>query len=158
METRRPIILFILVVLIAIPLVSQSQSEAKPAFEVASIKPNKTGIGSAIGGSPTRFVATGVSLRFLIREAYRLRDFQIVGGPGWIDTDRWDVDGRTDEAAIVPATGLPDPRAPGSIELMLESLIEDRFQLKFHREVKELPVYELTVGRCLISHICCRNN
>ena len=64
-----------------------------PAFEVASVKPNKSGDGdSRLGIQPGgRFIATNVSLRMLIRSAYQLQEFQIVGGPGWIDSERFDI-------------------------------------------------------------------
>jgi uncharacterized protein (TIGR03435 family) len=82
-------------------------------------------------------VATGVPLRMLITEAYSVRDFQIVGGPGWMNTDRWDVEGK-------PKTEVS---ADSQTALMVQSLIEERFQLNFHRETRELPVYELTVAK-----------
>ena len=81
---------------IAIPILSQSQ-EPKLAFEVASVKPNKAEGGSAIDSSPGRFVATGIQLRILIREAYRVRNFQIAGGPNWVNTDRWDIEAKAAE-------------------------------------------------------------
>lgn len=124
---------------LAIPMLCRSQEASKPVFEVASIKPNRSGVGSAFNGSPNRLVATALSLSFLIREAYGVRDFQLVGGPDWINTDRWDIEAKATEGAIsTPAA---------SMDMMLQSLLEDRFQLKVHREMKELPVYDVTVAR-----------
>jgi hypothetical protein len=82
-------------------------------FEVASVKPNVTGdhrvaILTQPGG---RFVATGVSLKTLIGFAYSVRDFQILGGPVWLDDDRWDVEARAQEGSI-PVVGPPDPNIP----------------------------------------------
>jgi uncharacterized protein (TIGR03435 family) len=132
----------------AIPLLSQV-SETKPSFEVASVKPNKTGDNRvSIMGSPGgRYVATGVSLRLLMGNAYRVRDFQIIGGPDWMASDRWDIEARAEEGSITPQAGPRDPNVPDPMSLRMQSLLEDRFQLKFHRETRELPVYELTVAK-----------
>src|SRR5437762_7324686 len=63
------------------------------AFEVASVKPNKSGDGRiGIFGQPGgRFNATNVPLRLLIRNAYQLQDSQLVGGPDWIASSRFDI-------------------------------------------------------------------
>jgi hypothetical protein len=69
-----------------------AQGPAKPAIEVATVKLNKT--SEAIGNQfdPERMRWTGVQLKVLIEEAYRVQPYQIAGGPAWIDTDRWDID------------------------------------------------------------------
>jgi uncharacterized protein (TIGR03435 family) len=111
--------------------------QLQPAeFEVASVKPHtsadpRTMMVAQPGG---RFVAVNVPLRHVIRVAFQLQDDQIVGGPDWLDTDRFDIEAR--------AAGMPG--APG-IELlaMLQSLLAERFQLTTHREMRELPVFAL---------------
>jgi uncharacterized protein (TIGR03435 family) len=135
---------------LAIPIFSQAPSGTKrPSFEVATVKPNVSGDSRvAILGQPGgRFVSTGVSLKMLVGFAYRVRDFQISGGPNWITSDRWDIEGRAEEGAIPRPTGPPDPSVPDPMSLMVQSLIEERFQLKVHRETKEFPVYELVVAK-----------
>jgi uncharacterized protein (TIGR03435 family) len=133
--------------LVAIPIFSQTPADTKPSFEIASVK-QSAALNAYAGGSPGRFIATGVSLRLLIMNAYRVRDFQLTGGPGWVNTDRWDIEAKAkaDDAALPPATGS-DPTKPNRGDLMLQSLLEDRFQLKVHREMKDLPVYELKVAK-----------
>src|SRR6188508_2982567 len=71
----------------------QRSAQPNPQFEVASIKPNKSGDGRVmLGVQPGgRFTATNVPLRLLIRNAYQLQDFQIVGGPSWIADERFDI-------------------------------------------------------------------
>jgi uncharacterized protein (TIGR03435 family) len=115
---------------------SQTALGQKPKFEVASVKANLSGNGF-LDTTPGRFIATGVPLRRLLREAYNLIDAQIAGGPGWINADSWDIEGKA------PA-GDADA---SQIKEMDQSLIEERFQLKFHRETRELPIYELTVSK-----------
>src|ERR1700730_1378411 len=72
---------------------AQQPEIAPPAFEVASIRPSAPGgrgvsLQIAPGG---RFTATNASLRSLIKMAYVVRDFQISGGPGWLDSDRFNI-------------------------------------------------------------------
>jgi uncharacterized protein (TIGR03435 family) len=120
-------------------------TDAKPAFEVATVKPNKSGdmrvsLGIQAGG---RFTAANVPLRMLIRNAYQLQDFQLVGGPDWIASERFDI--------IAKAVGDVPPRPPwgppGPLQLMLQTLLGERFKLSVHRETRELPVYELVLAR-----------
>lgn len=113
--------------------IAQSQDVAQPKFEVASIKRDTNGQSRVnIGGSPDRFQAQNVWLRFLIQWAWNVKDFQISGGPGWAGSDRYDINATKGATA-----GLEQTR------LMLQSLLEDRFQLKLHRESKESQVYAL---------------
>jgi len=129
-------------------LLSQLPSGSKPAFEIVSLKANvsgesRTSIGNRPGG---RFVATGAPLKFLMTSAYHVRDFQILGGPNWITSDRWDIDARAAEGTVT-RQGPPDPNVPDTMSLMVQSLIEDRFQLKIHRETREQPIYELVIAK-----------
>jgi bla regulator protein blaR1 len=115
-------------------------SERGPKFEVASIKPSDPSAGgfriqTAPGG---RLIATGVTVKFLIQQAYGIRDFQIVGGPGWIDTQRFDLNATSDEATA----GQRD-----AMQLRMQELLADRFQLKFNRETRELPIYSLVIAK-----------
>jgi uncharacterized protein (TIGR03435 family) len=135
---------------IAIPIFSQAPAETKPAFEVTSVKPSMA-TDSYVSGTPGgRYVAVGVSLRLVITDAFRIRGFQLIGGPAWLNEDRWDIEGRpkAEDAAQAPQPGaLRDPSRPSTGNLMVQSLLEERFQLKTHRETKELPIYELTVAK-----------
>ena len=71
---------------------------AAPTFDVASVKPNKTGgMGTRIMFQPGgRFKADNASLKMLIRLAYDVQNFQITGGPSWIDSDKYDVEGKAE--------------------------------------------------------------
>jgi len=126
----------LIIAAIAIPILSQTLHEGKPSFDVASVKQNVSGVGYMDGTPGGRFIATGIPLRMLIVEAYGVRDTQLIGGPGWMNTDKWDVEAKPKEE---------DASRPDRGALMLQSLLEDRFQLKSHRETRELLVYELTV-------------
>jgi uncharacterized protein (TIGR03435 family) len=120
------------------PLIwAQSATAGKPKFEVASIKPNLSGDrGNSITTPPGgRFSATNVSVQLLIRAAYRVQEFQILGAPGWTNSNGYDISAKAETGA--------DPK---QLEQRLQLLLEDRFSLKLHRETRELPVYALVVS------------
>jgi uncharacterized protein (TIGR03435 family) len=121
--------------------VQQNQTTPKaprPQFEVASLKRNSSGSPAInLGGSPGRYSATNASLRLLMQIAYKVEDFQIVGAPGWIDSERYDIEAK--------AEGTPSRQE--IIGPMLQALIEERFKLAMHGETRDLPVYFLTVAK-----------
>src|SRR2546430_11400849 len=91
----------------------------RPSFEVAAVKPyaaddNRVMIGSQPGG---RFRASGVTLKMLLTYAYRVRDFQVSGGPDWISTDKWDIQAKAEEGTVPPPSGPPDPNIPDPLAL-----------------------------------------
>ena len=103
-----------------------------PTFDVASVKPTKSGVPLPFVRSPGRF-AMRAPLRVLIQNAYQLlQDAQVVGGPSWLTSDRFDI------VATVP--GNPPQE---QIQLMLRALLADRFKLVVHTETRELPIYAL---------------
>jgi uncharacterized protein (TIGR03435 family) len=124
---------------------AQSQAPAaNPSFEVASVKPNKSGtqqvmLGLQPGG---RFTATNAPLRMLIRNAYQLQDFQLVGLPDWASSERFDIVAKA-EGDVPPAP----IGTTGPIQLMVRSLLAERFKLAAHQEARELPIYALVVAK-----------
>jgi uncharacterized protein (TIGR03435 family) len=132
-----------------------AQSPAAPddgpplTFEVASVKPNKSGDGRMmIGMQPGgRYTATNLPLRALIRQAYQLQDFQIVGGPGWVASERFDVIAKAEGELPGPGRGGGAPGPPPALQMMLRSLLAERFKLKVHDETREMPVYALVKAR-----------
>lgn len=112
--------------------------DAKPSFELATVKPSSPdarggGSGMDPGG---RFTARNSSLKGLMLLAYGLHPRQIEGGPAWFETDRFDIVAKADTA------GAPN-RA--QVMMMVQKLLADRFSLRFHHEKKELAIYALTV-------------
>ena len=128
--------LFLTVALLRDTEARLDQPAGRDRFDVASVKPNKSGgIPNAIGFFPGgRLTATNVALRELIRLAYDLQPSQLVGGPDWINSSRFDVAARADVA------GRPSLA-------MIRSLLAERFQLTTHRETRELPTYALVMAR-----------
>src|SRR5687767_6933031 len=116
----------------------------EPAFEVASVKPNRSSeLRIDVNLAGRRFVATNVPLRELIRFAYNVQDERLMGGPDWIRTERFDVDARADYD--LPAWGPSGP--PADVLQMLRRLLAERFGLVVRQESRELPVYVLVVAR-----------
>ena len=117
----------------------------KPKFDVASVRQNtaddgKVMIGIQPGG---RFTAVNVPLWDLIRQAYAVQRTQIVGAPDWTETARYDITARAE--GDIPRAGPGAP--PGPLNFMLQDLLADRFELRAHRETRELPIYALTLAR-----------
>ena len=116
-----------------------------PAFDVVSVRANRSGADRQSmqllpGG---RAVVTNAPLRRVILTAYGVLPQQLAGGPGWLDTDRFDIVAQASENL---APSAPDG-GPGRAQLMLQRLLAERFKLVVHSETRELPTYELIVAR-----------
>jgi uncharacterized protein (TIGR03435 family) len=114
------------------------------AFEVASVKPNNSGenfvrFGLQPGG---RVTATNAPLREIIRMAFGLQNFQIVDAPDWIGSERFDITAKA-EGDIPPG----QPGVIGPAQLMMQSLLAERFALKARRETREMSRYDLVLAR-----------
>jgi uncharacterized protein (TIGR03435 family) len=123
---------------LAIAVCGFGQSGERPRFDVASIKPNPSPalrhvVLPPLGG---RLSTNRAPLRLLIETAYDVQTFQIQGGPEWMNSQGWDVEAK--------AEGDPER---SQIWRMLQSMLEDRFQLNVHRETKEFAVYRLVRGK-----------
>jgi bla regulator protein BlaR1 len=120
-------------------LQAQSPPTTRLTFEVASVKANKSAeIGGSFSGRPGgQLVVRNNTLRNVIRNAYQLQNFQMIGGPDWLDTDRFDITAKAStENATVP-----------EMLVMVQELLADRFKLVVHRETRELPIYALVLAR-----------
>jgi uncharacterized protein (TIGR03435 family) len=121
----------------AIIVVLNAQDTAPPF--VASVKKNAGGFGAQMRIAPGMISANGVPVRLLMRQAYGgLQDFQLVGGPPWINSDRFDIEAKLEGGG---------PLSPQVIQSVLRQILEERFALKVHRETRELPIYALVVAR-----------
>ena len=126
----------------------QDQSQATPAaappakplaFEVASVKltpPEFSGSRAFAPSSSNSLSLQGMTLRQLIQLAYTLPADLVVGGPGWVDTTRFDVEARAEGKASQQQR----------LE-MLRTLLGGRFKLTFHYESKQAYTYVLTRGQ-----------
>lgn len=139
---RSPIVRFLLVMsLIAISVPCRNLwaqvSAAVPAFEVVSVKSARSGTGGMdITSDPGRLTLRNVTLRFCIEAAYHLKDYQVSGGPGWINTEAYDIDAKA-----------PGPATSGEMYRMLQPMLADRFKLALHWESRDAQGYGLLVGK-----------
>jgi uncharacterized protein (TIGR03435 family) len=130
--------------LFALPLIASLASAQttqpagpEPTFEVASVKPNKTGqAGGSLTMPPGRFTASNIPLKVLVTNAYQLSFFQVVGGPDWVSNDRFDI-----------AARAPEGTPPEQTRAMVRTLLKDRFKLVVHMEIRDTPIYALVKAR-----------
>jgi bla regulator protein BlaR1 len=126
----------------------QPSVESVPSFEVASIKPDHSmNVGFSVNMSPDRFTATGTTTKFLIKFAYNVRDFQVFGGPGWVDSETYDIDAKEEDSLAQKLQKLSFDDKMDQIRPLVRSLLADRFKLKINQETKELPVYGLVIAK-----------
>jgi uncharacterized protein (TIGR03435 family) len=119
-----------------------------PSFEVATIKPNRSGDNrEMMMFRPGRFTATGSTVKQLITEAYKVKGFQISGGPGWISSEKYNIEAKVPDALMEELQKLPSDQRLDKFELMIQSLLADRFKLKVTQEPRELPIYALVVAK-----------
>lgn len=114
-------------------------ADAKPVFEVATIKPSdpaRQGKGFRVNGR--HFSTINTTLSNIITFAYGINAKQIVGAPDWITQEMFDIEAQPD------IDGSP---SHAQVQMMLQKLLADRFQLKFHEEQRELNAYVLEVGK-----------
>jgi len=96
-----------------------------------------------VAHTPTGLSVKNMPVLFLIREAFGLEDDRIVGAPGWVNTDRFDIEAKVGASDISRLkTMTVDQR-----RLMLRPFLQERFHLEFHYESKVLPVYSLVIGK-----------
>jgi uncharacterized protein (TIGR03435 family) len=123
------------------PATARQQTDAKEplVFDVAAVKPTppdqRGGIVHQLPGGQS-YEAIGASLRVIMTVAYTVTDRQISGGPDWINSDRWNIEAKSERR------GTSD-----ELHAALAALLEERFKLKVRHETRELPVYILTVDK-----------
>jgi uncharacterized protein (TIGR03435 family) len=114
-------------------------SGAKPDVEVATVKPtppgNQTVMFGMQGGT---LVIKDLTLGFLMSFAYNLPARQIAGKPGWMDTDKWDIDAKPD------TPGMPNE---SQVRVIVQELLAERFGLQFHEEKRRMAAYALIVSK-----------
>ncbi|MGH9587799.1 MAG: TIGR03435 family protein [Acidobacteriaceae bacterium] len=121
------------------PRIPPMPADAHPTFEVATIKPTKPDEKRTYliwRGADMQVV--NFSLNDLVMFAYNMQKKQIVGGPDWMATDKFDIDAKPD---------IPGQPNDEQLKGMLQKLLADRYALKFHKDQKEMSAYVLVVGK-----------
>ena len=151
MSLRQSLARFLVVIApIVLVSVSATQSPAQsegdnataivPLYKTISIKPSKSGIHAdrTTKISPDEVTAVNQTTQELIRGAYDVKVDQIVGAPGWLNSQRYDLDAKVD----ITAAGQGELGG----ERTLQELLSNRFKLAVHRETRLIPVYELVIA------------
>jgi uncharacterized protein (TIGR03435 family) len=134
----RPITRVLIIAMAVMPAASQTPAQ-KPAFEVSSVKPSPPGSRTRDNTRGNRFAISAAPLRLLLRYAYpTFLNNQIVNVPSWVDSDLFDIEAKSDSVGNI---------SQAQMQLLVQSLLENRFQLRAHVEMRELPIYELHVGK-----------
>jgi uncharacterized protein (TIGR03435 family) len=121
---------------------------APPVFAVSAIRPsgpaseNEMSIKFLPGGT---LVARNATVRVLIKIAYNLNDEQLAGGPAWTAFKRFDIDAKPDSLVVGP--NLTQQESQHHNQLLLQSLLNDRFHLKLRTETKDMSLYALVVAK-----------
>ena len=114
-------------------------AKADPEFAVATIKPSDPAQPGKLFTLRGQDVVTiNTTLNDLVTMAYDLHVKQIIGGPAWMDSDKYDVQGRP---------SVPGQPNVAQLKIMIQKMVVDRFQFKFHKEKKELAAYSITVAK-----------
>jgi uncharacterized protein (TIGR03435 family) len=140
----------VVLVLTTAAVLAQPPATTKPSFEVVSIRPGSHrsancpgstfyAIGQLCGGpgspDPERFTGNNALLRGLVQRAYGMQAFQVIG-PDWISTAVYDITAKVRPGAT-----------PEDLKLMIQTLLEDRFELRIHHETHEFPGYNLVLAK-----------
>jgi uncharacterized protein (TIGR03435 family) len=126
----------------------ENAAASAPQFDVAAIHPHNPAPHerSHIVSENGRFTIINVDLKAIIQWAYDLPESRIVAGPSWLGSARWDIEAKA-ENALDTQKNYDSEAARQEKRRMVQSLLADRFHLAVHYETRELPIYELVVGK-----------
>ncbi|HET9401838.1 MAG TPA: TIGR03435 family protein [Candidatus Acidoferrales bacterium] len=139
----------------ACELAGQSQSGSDFGhftYDVASIKPHPSnlpsnGVLSSFNRPNHGVSAENVSFLSLIEDAFDIEESPISGIPGWLKSEKYDIEARVDSSTIDALEKLPPSDRDAAESEMLRALLVERMRLAVHRETREMPVYELTAAK-----------
>jgi uncharacterized protein (TIGR03435 family) len=124
---------------LALALTAQAPLPTRPSFDAASVKVNTSGdVRTSIRILPGGHIeARNRTLALLIQSAFTLQDFQVIGGPNWLNSARFDITTRGADRQITQ----------NDLRAMLQTLLADRFKLAVHHETREFSIYALKLDR-----------
>lgn len=140
----------------AIALPSQAHSQLQNAaantpkfeYEVASIKPNKSGSGHiSMTGADDGFTATNFPLQRLVLMAFGIQPDRLSGLPKWAASENFDIEAKMESSVADAFNKLSAKDRSAARQQMIQALLMDRFKLAFHRENRDLPIYSLVIAK-----------
>ena len=134
------------------PMRGQAQSQKDVShsyqFEVASIKPDKSSAQiTRMMFNPAGFNAENIRAQDIVKFAYGVEDNQIIGAPGWLNSDHYDVEAKMDSATADAVHKMNEEDARQARRQMFQALLADRMKLVIHRESREQPLYDLVIAK-----------
>lgn len=144
--------LFALAAMYIVPLRAQAPHalSPKPSFEVASVRPFRPGHENFRRPGNDEIYILGRTARFLIEDAYNLppgASQRVIGGSAWVDSNLYEIYAKIDPTLAAAMQNMNQQQLTEERRLLMQSLLEDRFQLKLHTETRELPAYALEVAK-----------
>lgn len=127
---------FIAAAALSVALSAQTPAPPLPQFEASIKRAGDTTGFMGIRMDPQARTVSGMPLRQLIVQAYGVQPNQVIGGPDWLATDRWDIQLRADA-----------PVTPQQMNQLMQTMMAERFKLVVRRETRELPIFELRLAR-----------
>jgi uncharacterized protein (TIGR03435 family) len=117
-----------------------SHGQGAPGFDIASVRPHAPDDTRFLVHMPTngQFSASGVAAKLVMMLAFDVQESQLIGGPDWLATEKWDIDAKRDDQL---RHSVEETRG------MVQKLLADRFALRIHRETQQRPAYVLTVAK-----------
>jgi len=123
--------------LMGVAMAAFAQTVAAPSFDVASVRLSGTTAGSYLRFLPGGRLSADSWIKQVIQIAYGAEDYQVTGGPGWLETDWYSIEAKTDKTDA----------SKEEMTAMLRSLLADRFKLQVREETKEFDAYNLVVDK-----------
>ena len=142
------------------PLSAVAATDKQPSFEVASIKPSKPDDGNHDWDSDAdRLTIENYSLRDLIASAYGLKsNSQVLGGPDWLDKRHFDISAKVDDTELAKLKSMTRSEQSKEFNLMMQTLLAERFGLKVSHDHRTIPVYALVVTKSGIKFALAATN
>jgi uncharacterized protein (TIGR03435 family) len=149
-----PVGILFAVLTVALPAQTSPGASAQGglAFDVVSIRLNKTNVAPEFGPTPSGYRVTAMPLLLPIITAYvpttgtaLFSPGSVVGTPAWAKQDRFDIEAKVSEGDL--ANWQKPDLQPAMMRSMLQAMLKDRFKLEVHREMKEVPVYSLVIAK-----------
>jgi hypothetical protein len=129
----------------------EAAAATAPGFDVVSIHQNNTATDGHHhiydNPSESHFRTVNLSLKELLQFAYGLPESQILGGPHWLESTMFDIDAKSDPPIDARLHDLPSDQARHQKQLMVQTMLADRFQFTAHQETRQLPGYVLVVAK-----------
>lgn len=124
-----------------------SSSVPLRSFEVAAIRPDHSGESFNADITAGRFVMKRCTVMDLIEYSYDLKESQVLGGPKWINSEKYDIEAKVEDSVVAAEQKMPNEQRILAMRSRVQGLLANRFGLRVHHSVKVLPVVTLVTAK-----------